>query len=64
MPMPALRRLLSISAIASAVREITPNEAANLAAKEQLSTLTPPEVEPTRVDSDDDDTAHGGKTRQ
>ena len=44
--MSALRRLLSIAAIASGSRETTPNEAANLAASEQLSALNPPEIEP------------------
>jgi hypothetical protein len=47
MSMSALRRLLSIAAIASGARETAPNEAANLAAKEQLSTLNPPEVQPS-----------------
>lgn len=44
--MSTLNRLLSIAAIASGSRETTPNEAANLAASEQLSALNPPEVEP------------------
>jgi hypothetical protein len=53
MPMSALRRLLCIAAIASEARETTPNEAANLAANEQLSTLNPPEVEHTGTQGDD-----------
>jgi hypothetical protein len=47
MPMSALRRLLSIAAIATGARETTPNEAAKLAANEQLSTLNPPEIQPS-----------------
>ena len=51
--MSALRRLLSIAANASGSREITPNEAANLAASEQLSALNPPEVEPAAGEGDE-----------
>lgn len=46
MPMSALRRLLTIAAIASGTREKTPNEAANLAASDQASAFHPPEIAP------------------
>jgi hypothetical protein len=53
MPMSALRRLLSIAAIATGARETTPNEAAKLAANEQLSTLNPREIQPSRPQQGD-----------
>lgn len=59
MSMSALRRLLSITAIASEARETTPDEAANIAANEQLSVLSPPEIEP--ADAAGPDVAQGVK---
>jgi hypothetical protein len=51
MPMSALRRLLSIAAVATGIREPSPREAAAEASSETVLTLSPPEL--TAPDSKD-----------
>lgn len=54
--MSALRRLLSIAAVATGNREPSLREAAGDASSDKVLTLNPPEFAPDAKDSDDEST--------
>lgn len=51
--MSALRRLLSIAALATQSREASPAEAAGIAARDESYALSPPEIQPLPDRADD-----------